>query len=88
MGSARTDQNFTSVNERATLDGVVYFFSFEFTKLLALFKDHLQYFFFFVVNMYHDTADTTFFLKVGENSLKRNLTYLKDFLECESGHGK
>ena len=41
MGSARTDQNFTSVNEHATLDGVVYFFSFEFTKLLTLFKDHL-----------------------------------------------
>ena len=45
MGLARTDQNFTSVNEHATLDGVVYFFSFEFTKLLTLFKDHLQYFF-------------------------------------------
>ena len=38
---ALTDQNFTSVNEHATLDGVVYFFSFEFTKLLTLFKDHL-----------------------------------------------
>ena len=41
MGSARTDQNFTSVNEHAALDGVVNIFSFEFTKLLALFKDHL-----------------------------------------------
>ena len=41
MGSARTDQNFTSVNEHATLDGVVYFLSFEFTKLVTLFKDHL-----------------------------------------------
>ena len=41
MGLARTDQNFTSVNEHATLDGVVYFFSFKFTKLLTLFKDHL-----------------------------------------------
>ena len=41
MGSARSDQNFTFVNEDATLDGVVYFFSFEFTKLLILFKDHL-----------------------------------------------
>ena len=39
-GSARTDQNFISVNEHATLDGVVYFFSFEFTKLLTLFKEH------------------------------------------------
>ena len=25
MGSSHTDQNFRSVNERATLDGVVYF---------------------------------------------------------------
>ena len=40
MGSARTDQNFTSVNKHATLDAVVYIFSFEFTKLLTLFKDH------------------------------------------------
>ena len=72
------------MNMRPALDGVVYFFSFEFTKLLPLFKDHS--YFFFVVNMYHDTADTTFFLKVSENSMKRNL--LKDFLECESGHGK
>ena len=37
-------------------------FSFEFTKLLTLFKNHLKYFF-FVVNMYHDTAGTTFFLE-------------------------
>ena len=36
MGSARTYQNFTSVNEHAALDGVVYFFSFEFTKFLTL----------------------------------------------------
>ena len=36
MGLARTDQNFTSVNEHATLDGAVYFFSFEFTKLQTL----------------------------------------------------
>ena len=42
MGSARTDQNFTSVNEDVTLDGVVYFFSFEFTNLLTLFKDHFR----------------------------------------------
>ena len=35
MGSERTDQNFISVNEHATLEGVVYFFSFEFTKLLT-----------------------------------------------------
>ena len=41
MGSARTDPNCTSVNEHATLDGVVYFFSSEFTKLLTLFKEHL-----------------------------------------------
>ena len=27
MGSARPDQNFTSVNEHATLDGGVYFFN-------------------------------------------------------------
>ena len=60
MGSARTDQNFTSANKHATLDGVVYFLSFEFTKLLTL-------------SMYHDTADATFFLKVSENSMKRNL---------------
>ena len=64
MGSARPDQNFTSVNEHATLDGVVYFFSFAFTKLLTLFKDHL--YIIFVVNMYNDTADKTFFLKVRE----------------------
>ena len=51
MGSARTDQNFTSANGHATLDGVVNFFSFEFTKLPTLFKDHLKYF--FVVTMYH-----------------------------------
>ena len=57
MGSARIDQNVTSVNEHATLDGVVYFFSFEFTKLLTLFKNHLYIFF---LNMYHDTADTIF----------------------------
>ena len=50
---------------------VVYFFSFEFTKLLTLFKDHLLHF--FVVNMYHDTAVTTSFLKVSENLIKRNL---------------
>ena len=48
MGSACTDQNFTS--ENATLDGVVYFFSFEFTKLLTLFKEH---YYFFEVSMYH-----------------------------------
>ena len=30
--SARPDQNFTSVNEHVTLDGVVYSFSFEFTS--------------------------------------------------------
>ena len=41
MGSAHIDQNFTSVNEQATLDGVVYFFSCKFIKLLTLFKDHL-----------------------------------------------
>ena len=41
MGSARTDQNFTSVNEHVALDGVVYIFSFEFKKLVALFKNHL-----------------------------------------------
>ena len=41
MGLARTDQNFTSVNEHVTLDCVVYFFSFEFKKLQTLFKDHL-----------------------------------------------
>ena len=29
-----------SVNKHATLDGVVYFFSFDFTKLLTLFKKH------------------------------------------------
>ena len=40
MGSARTDQNITSVNEYAKLDGVVHFFLFEFTKLLTLFKEH------------------------------------------------
>ena len=40
MGSVRTNQNFTSVNEHATLDGVFYFFLFEFTKLLTLFKEH------------------------------------------------
>ena len=42
----------------------------------------------FVVNMYHDTADTTFFLKVSENSMKRNLLTIKDFLERESGQGR
>ena len=41
MGSARIDQNFTFMNEHVRLDGVVYFFLFEFTKLLTLFKDHL-----------------------------------------------
>ena len=41
MGSAGKDQNFTYVNEYATFDGVVHFFSFEFTKLLTLFKDRL-----------------------------------------------
>ena len=30
---------FTSVNEHARLNCVVYFFSFEFTKLLTLFKE-------------------------------------------------
>ena len=39
FGAHRSKIN--SVNEHATLDGVVYFFSFEFTKLLTLFKDHL-----------------------------------------------
>ena len=64
MGSARTDPNCTSVNEHATLDGVVYFFSFEFTKLLTLFKEHNI---FFVVNMYHiQWIQLTFFLKVSE----------------------
>ena len=38
LGAHRS--NFTSVNKHATLDGVVYFFSSEFTKLLTLFKDH------------------------------------------------
>ena len=74
MGSARTDQNFTSVNEQATLDGVVYFFSFEFTIRESFWHcSRTTYNIFFVVNMYHDTADTTFFLKVSENLLKRNL---------------
>ena len=59
MGSARIDQNVTSVNEHATLNGVVYFFSFEFTKFLTLFKNHL-YIYIYFLNMYHDTADTIF----------------------------
>ena len=67
MGSARTDQNFTSVtNMRRWMVLFIYlfFFSFEFIILLTLFKNHLISF--FVVNMYQDTADTTFFLKVSE----------------------
>ena len=63
-GSARTDQNFASVNEHAMLDGVVYFFSFEFTKLLTLFKE--QSFFFFCGEHVPYTAQTTFFLKISE----------------------
>ena len=45
------DQNFTSVNEHGTLDGVVYFFLFEFKKLLThrSRKTNIS----FVVNMYH-----------------------------------
>lgn len=39
LGSACSYQNFT-VNEHATLGGVVYFFSFEFTKLTTLFKEN------------------------------------------------
>ena len=58
MGSARTDQNFTSVNEHATLDGVVYFFSFEFKKAPDTVQGPLIIFF-FVVNM-------SIFLKVSE----------------------
>ena len=65
MGSARINQNFTFMNEHVRLDGVVYFFLFEFTNLLTLFKDHLYYL--FVVNLCHDTANTTFFLRVSEN---------------------
>ena len=57
MGSARIDQNFTSVNEHATLDGVVYFFSFEFTKLLTLFKNHLQYF--FLISLFNSQTHIT-----------------------------
>ena len=47
MGVARTDQNITSVNERATLDGVVYFFSFEFKKASDTVQGPLTIFFFF-----------------------------------------
>ena len=65
MSSARTDQNFTSVDEHATLDGVVYFFSFEFKKASDTVQGPLIILF-FVVNMYHGTADTTFYLKVSE----------------------
>ena len=50
MGLRCTDLNFSSGNEHAALDGVVYFFSFEFAKLLTLFKEHLKNC--FVVNMY------------------------------------
>ena len=77
MGSARTDPNCTSVNEHATLDGVVYFISFEFTKLLTLFKAHLLYFFCGEHVPY--TGDTTNFFLEGKqkrviiNPLKRNL---------------
>ena len=65
LGSARTDQNFTSVNEHATMDGIVYFFSSEFKKVSDTVLGPLRYIF-FVVKMYHGTADTTFFLKVSE----------------------
>ena len=79
MGSARIDQNFTFVNEHATLDGVVYFFSFEFTTLLTLLKDH-----------YYIGNNSLFKGKrkrVIINSMKRNLVK-RLFLECENGHGK
>ena len=67
MGSARTDQNFTSVNEHATLDGVVYLFSFEPKKASdTVIGPLILFYYFFVVNVYHGTADTTFFLKVSE----------------------
>ena len=78
MGSARTDQNFTSLNEHAALDGVVYFFSFEFTKLLTLFKDHLNFFFFFCGEHVPWYSGYNVFLqgkrkRVIINSMKRNL---------------
>ena len=67
MGSARTDQNFTSVNEHAMLDGVVYLFSFEPKKASdTVIGPLILFYYFFVVNVYHGTADTTFFLKVSE----------------------
>ena len=70
MGSARRDQNFASVNEHAILDGVFYFFSFEFTKLLTLFKNTTIFFFFFFFFFCGEhvpyAAELTFFLKVSE----------------------
>ena len=63
----RTDRNFTSVNEHATLDGVVYFFALEFTKLLTLQETLLIYIYIFFCGEHVPyTADTTFFLKVSE----------------------
>ena len=67
------------MNKHATLDGVVFFFSFEFTKLLTDTVRGPLIIFFFVVSMYHDTADTTFFLKVSENSMSLNSNKLWHF---------
>ena len=69
------------MNEHATLDGVVYFFSFELTKLLTLFKEYL-----FCGEHVPYTADTNR-KRVIVNSTKRNLPE-RLFLECQNGHGK
>ena len=68
MGSARTDQNFTSVNEHATLDGVVYLFSFEPKKASdTVIGPLILFYYFFVVNVYHAVQRIQlFFLKVSE----------------------
>ena len=76
MGSAYTDQNVTSVNEHATPDGVVYFFSFDFSKLLTLSSRNTNNIC-FVVNIYHIQRIKRFFeskrQRVIINSMKRNL---------------
>ena len=79
MGSARTDQNFTSVNEHAMLDGVVYLFSFEPKKASdTVIGPLILFYYFFCGERVPWYSGYNFFLegkrkRVIINSMKRNL---------------
>ena len=79
----------TSVNEHATLDGVAYFFSFGFTKLLS--SDTVQgtLIIFVLWGTCAIYSGYNFFLEGNYKFDEEKFTFKKRlFLECENGPGK